>query len=146
MPFVVIAKVLLQELWLKKLGWDDEVTDDILQRWLSWTKELALITDHAIQRRYFDFTAKVASTSLQGISNANEVAYGAVIYLRRVFQDGTISTAFVMAKARVRPLKVTTTIAKLELHCSFTRQESSTSHCQRCSPGLTQTLSLAGSG
>ncbi len=93
----------------------DEVTDDILQRWLSWTKELALITDHAIQRRYFDFTAKVASTSLQGVSNANEVAYGAVIYLRRVFEDGTISTAFVMAKARVRPLKVTTTIPKLEL-------------------------------
>ncbi len=116
-PFVVIAKALLQELWLKKLGWDDEVPDDILQRWLSWTKELPLITDHAIQRKYFDITAKVASTSLQGFSDASEVAYGAVIYLRRVFEDGTISTAFVMAKARVRPLKVTT-IPKLELQAA----------------------------
>ncbi len=55
--------------------------------------------------------------TLHGFADASSLAYGAVIYMRCVHQDNSISTSFVMAKARVRPLKVTT-ILKLELQAA----------------------------
>ena len=33
-PIIVKAKILLQILWLEKIGWDDPVPGDILAEWL----------------------------------------------------------------------------------------------------------------
>jgi len=116
-PFIVQAKSLLQELWTLKVAWDEEVPEDILQRWLVWVSNLPLITKHPIPRRYIFNTSKIISTAIHGFSDASDVAYGAVVYLRSIHEDGSISTAFIMAKARVRPLKVTT-VPKLELQAA----------------------------
>ena len=116
-PYVVLAKSILQELWLLKVSWEEEVPEDIQQRWHTWTRDLPSITKHPISRRYFSNTSKVVSTTIHGFSDASDLAYGAVTYLRCVHEDGSISTSIIMAKARVRPLKVTT-IPKLELQAA----------------------------
>lgn len=46
--------------------------------------------------------------------DASEVAYGAVVYARCCYQDGSISTNIVAAKTRVAPSKATS-IPRLEL-------------------------------
>ena len=39
-PFVVIAKILLQELWTRGYDWDDEILDEIGDRILRWFQQL----------------------------------------------------------------------------------------------------------
>ncbi|XP_043469599.1 uncharacterized protein LOC122503206 [Leptopilina heterotoma] len=38
-PFTIRAKMLLQDLWLAKLGWDDSISDEISNKWLKFKKE-----------------------------------------------------------------------------------------------------------
>ena len=43
-PYVVVVKILLQELWIRGYGWDDEVQDKIaykIERWFEHLKRLA---------------------------------------------------------------------------------------------------------
>ncbi len=116
-PYIVRAKILLQELWLLKISWDTAAPEPVQQRWVAWTKDLPLVTAHPVPRRYHSNPARVRFQSLQGFSDASELAYGAVVYMRTVFEDGSINCSFVIARARVRPLKVTT-IPKLELQAA----------------------------
>ncbi len=39
-PIGVIAKILFQELCVKKVGWDDPLPEDKHQKWEAWLKEL----------------------------------------------------------------------------------------------------------
>ncbi len=60
-PYVITAKALLQELWLLKLAWDEEVPDSARQRWLTWAAELPLVTKHPISRKYISNASKIIS-------------------------------------------------------------------------------------
>ena len=50
-------------------------------------------------------------------TDASELAYGFVAYLRYTFKDGGHSTAFVMSKSRLAPIKVVT-LPRLELNAA----------------------------
>ncbi|GFQ70661.1 reverse transcriptase domain-containing protein [Trichonephila clavata] len=41
-PYTISLKCLLQELWLQKLAWDDELPPDINAIWSQWWSELPL--------------------------------------------------------------------------------------------------------
>ena len=57
---------------------------------------------------------KIRDCQVHHFSDASEVGYGAVTYLRIQNQQGQINCSFVMGKARVAPVK-TVTIPRLEL-------------------------------
>ncbi len=116
-PCVIVAKLLLQQLWRDKINWDDITSTDIQQQWKVWTDELPLINNHPIPRRYLLNSSPIIATSLHGFSDASKLAYGAAIYLRQVHADGSISTALVYDKSRVCPLK-SKTIPQLELQAA----------------------------
>ena len=42
-PILLQPKVLLQELWMKSLGWDDAVSLDVVRRWQKYEKEIQKI-------------------------------------------------------------------------------------------------------
>lgn len=39
-PVMVIGKILIQTLWLLKVGWDDDIPDDIKSKWRQYQSEL----------------------------------------------------------------------------------------------------------
>ncbi|XP_034951904.1 uncharacterized protein [Chelonus insularis] len=49
-PFIVRAKMLLQEIWLDKLSWDDQAPDHIITKWNSFRSELSHVSDLSIPR------------------------------------------------------------------------------------------------
>ncbi len=108
-PSTILPKILLQNLWQRQLSWDETVPDSILQQWKDWIIDLPQINNHSISRRYTLNLSPVILTSLHGFSDASNKAYGAVIYMRQIHEDATISVSLVMAKARVAPLKPITT-------------------------------------
>lgn len=117
-PYVLPIKALLQELWQRKLGWDDEIQDQQLRVWQRWLKSLSQLSEVRISRCYFNTDmARTSMIELHLFSDASEIAYAASAYLRIVDDDGVISCTFIMGKCRNCPIK-RPTIPRLELMAS----------------------------
>ena len=114
-PFILPAKILLQNLCKKKLKWDDKIPDEDLECWKSWLAMLPKIEQFCIDQCFkpSDF-GEVVSCQLHYFSDASELAYGAVAYLTLVNASGAVHCSFVIGKSRLSPLK-TVTIPRLEL-------------------------------
>ena len=62
----------------------------------------------------------VSHSSLHSFSDASDIGYGEVSYLREIHVYGTVNVSFVMGKSRVAPLKKRITIPRLELCAAVT--------------------------
>ncbi|GFT60400.1 reverse transcriptase domain-containing protein, partial [Nephila pilipes] len=87
-PYTIKLKCLLQELWLRKLAWDDELPPDIYATWLQWRSELPLLSELKIPRMILDSSAKDSSEiQIHTFSDASQRAYGAATFLRVKHKD-----------------------------------------------------------
>ena len=112
-PAILPMKALFQRLWELGIGWDDPVPAPYKQRHERWREELPLLSKVALTRCYF--TSEPALTvELHGFSDASQLAYSAVVYLRATCQTQAPTCCLVLAKTKVAPLK-TLTIPRLEL-------------------------------
>ena len=118
-PFVLPAKVLLQDLCRMKLGWDDAVPNENILKWKQWLVELPRLAEYSVSRcikpAHFD---QIVCSQLHHFSDAAETGYGAVSYLRQVDVLGEIHCTLMMAKSRVTPLKQIS-IPRLELSAAL---------------------------
>jgi hypothetical protein len=114
-PFVLSAKIIMQDLCRKNLRWDDPIQHEHLLRWTNWQEDVTKMEQLRISRCFkpLEF-GEVASSQLHHFSDASQRGYGAVSYLRLTNQNAQIHCSFVMGKARLAPLKETT-IPRLEL-------------------------------
>ena len=114
-PYVLRAKHLVQRLWALKYDWDERLTGAELRAWEAWLSEFKDLELIEIPRSYKSCVkGDVESYELHIFCDASEMAFGAVAYLRLVGSDGALSTAFVMSRSRLSPLKQLT-IVRLEL-------------------------------
>ncbi|XP_025155791.1 uncharacterized protein LOC112588842 [Harpegnathos saltator] len=111
-PMVVLAKILLQDLWLAGLGWDEAFPSPLSRRWDAFSTGLAEVSAIRVPR-WTGWSPEV-EIQLHGFSDASERAYAAVIYLRARRSDGTTRIALLASKTRVAPLK-RVTLPRLEL-------------------------------
>lgn len=60
--FHLFAKILLQDLCRKKLGWDDSITEVDMRHWKSWLEELPKLEQFCIERcfKHPDFGAIIS--------------------------------------------------------------------------------------
>lgn len=111
-PTIIIAKTLLQSLWLCKLGWDETLPGDITIKFRKFINSIIIhLNDIKIPR----FVRNINSKRLELLifSDASQVAFGSVAYVR-TFVNSSVQTKLLCAKTRVAPLK-TLTIPRLEL-------------------------------
>ena len=127
-PVTVKAKILLQRLWEENLEWDDPVPELLRQQWSQWRTELHLLSEVHIPRCYYPREVRIVFRQLHGFSDASELAYGGVVYLRSLDSTGNIHISIVMAKTKVAPLK-RLTIPRLEL-CGAHLMARLLRHCQ----------------
>ena len=113
-PFTIRAKMLLQDMWTAGLGWDDGLTEPLINLARAWFSELGNLKDIQVPRRLWNEGMISDSMSLHTFVDASESAYGAVVYARCTYEDGTVSTNIVAAKTRVSP-NLATSIPRLEL-------------------------------
>lgn len=110
-PSVIIAKILVSDLWRFKTSWDELVPPEIQQRWRVFEQQLPLLAEIRLPR-WLNCTPKDI-ISLHGFADASQKAYGAAVYLR--VERGSASTSVLLAsKSRVAPCR-TVTIPRLEL-------------------------------
>ena len=111
-PCIILAKVLLQRLWLEKLSWDETLPVELHSEWLEYRAKLPFINSIKILRHII--CSEPTEIQLHGFSDASKTAYGACMYLRSKDIDGNINTRLLCSKSRVAPLQ-TQSIPRLEL-------------------------------
>ncbi|MEW8544200.1 MAG: hypothetical protein AB2693_11760, partial [Candidatus Thiodiazotropha sp.] len=106
--------MLLQDMWVAGLEWDEEMDESLSNPARAWFTELHEL-DHIQIPRCLQKKEQYADTvSLHTFVDASERAYGAVVYARHCYEDGSVSINIVAAKTRVAPT-VATSIPRLEL-------------------------------
>lgn len=112
-PVVVVAKVIMQQLWQLKVSWDESIPMNLQTHWKHFGNHLHRLNELEIPRHAISsFNCPV---ELHGFADASQKAYGACIYLRSVHPDGHIFVKLLCAKSKVAPIKNTTTLPRLEL-------------------------------
>jgi len=106
-PVVIRAKMLMQKLWRLKITWDEPLDNDLQAQWRDIATDLKATTQFSVSRRYFNVC--MSYPTIHCFADASQHAYGAIVFL---VQNSQVS--FVVAKARVAPLK-SLTIPRLEL-------------------------------
>ncbi|PIK54008.1 hypothetical protein BSL78_09093 [Apostichopus japonicus] len=75
-PFVLPAKMLLQDICRKGLGWDEPIDDASLQIWQRWLCELERLKEWGVQRCVkSDLFAEVVDRQLHVFSDASDTGY-----------------------------------------------------------------------
>ncbi|XP_062700576.1 uncharacterized protein LOC115262724 [Aedes albopictus] len=117
-PLLVHGKIIIQETWRSGTECDEPVTDEIFERWLSWTRVLPNIETVKVQRCFFgdEFIKNISSLQLHIFCDAGDDAYGCVAYLRYQVAEN-VRCSLVGSKAKVAPLKLTST-PRLELQAA----------------------------
>ena len=108
-PVSIRAKLFMQELWQKNVGWDEPLEQSVRDKWSSIVDDLLKAAHVSISRRYFTTDQDCNIQELHTFADASLKAYGAVVYLQQGSQ-----VSFVIAKTRVAPLNKLT-LPKLEL-------------------------------
>ena len=113
-PLVIRLKLLFRSLCTNNVNWDDSIEGEALSRWRSLINEFSCVNQIKVPRCYFRSSLNPILIELHGFSDISAQAYGAVVYLRAVYKNGSISSTIMASKTRVAPLKVQT-IPRLEL-------------------------------
>lgn len=111
-PCVVEAKILMQKLWIAKCDWDDNVSQEIRDLWLSFVDTLPCLNTLKIPR--WVLCDQSITHDIHVFTDASERAYGACVYVRSVNGQGSARVQLLVSKNRVAPIKPTT-IPRLEL-------------------------------
>ena len=111
-PFIIRAKILMQEIWIVGVGWDDPLPDEMNKQIKIWFDELKDLGRVKVPRT-LQGRGIVKSVSLHTFVDASESAYGAVVYVRTKYDDKVL-ISLAAAKTKVSPLKAVS-IPRLEL-------------------------------
>ncbi|KAM3967113.1 uncharacterized protein ACR2FA_011963 [Aphomia sociella] len=111
-PFIITAKVMLQRLWLLKLGWDDEIPTSNTLTWVQFTSAIPMLNTITIPRHVVGDEPEYVELHI--FTDASETAYGACVYVRTVNRDSTVCSHLLCSKSKVAPLKPIS-IPRLEL-------------------------------
>lgn len=114
-PVILPAKVILQELCRKTLGWDDTIPSAFQKQWTHWIVELDKVAEFQVNRCFKPVDYGLPSHAcLHHFADACETGYGTVSYLKMLNGADKVHVSFLMGKSRVTPLKHVT-IPRLEL-------------------------------
>ncbi|XP_031339598.1 uncharacterized protein LOC116168083 [Photinus pyralis] len=109
---IVLAKIILRDIWLERLEWDNSLSYSLHSRWLLFRDQLSSLNSLEIGRRVI--CTNPILVEMHGFSDASAYAYGACVYIKSENAEGDTLVRLVCAKSRVAPLK-TQTIPRLEL-------------------------------
>ncbi|GFT16452.1 integrase catalytic domain-containing protein [Trichonephila clavipes] len=108
-PSTLLPKLLLQEMWKMKIAWDQELPQNIVNKFMKWFNEIQILKDVNVPR-----CMKIdIFTELHVFVDASKGSYAGCVFARSIV-DSRVSVILVRAKSRVAPLKLLS-IPRLEL-------------------------------
>ncbi|XP_036340449.1 uncharacterized protein LOC118749779 [Rhagoletis pomonella] len=111
-PIMILAKILLQQLWLEGTDWDEHVKPTAFHKWNTFREDLQAISSINIPR-WVQFSPD-KRIQLHGFADASEKAFCACVYIRVQHEENSFTTHLFVAKTKVAPLQ-TVSLPRLEL-------------------------------
>lgn len=112
-PVIITAKIIMQELWLRRIDWNTVLPDDLLAQWNEYYTSLSELKHISIPRwtsqSNFDLGMEIHE-----FADASSRAYAAVVYIRILNSFDQYTTTIITSKSKVAPIK-TVSIPRLEL-------------------------------
>ena len=98
-PVIVQMKILFQDICLTKVGWDEELSTEISQRWRAIISDLKEASDVTLDRIYCfrDLNDPFVKIEVHTFSDASKRAHGCCVYLRFVYTTGKTHLSFLTA-------------------------------------------------
>ncbi|GFX16941.1 integrase catalytic domain-containing protein [Trichonephila clavipes] len=98
-PSTLLPKLLLQEIWKMKKAWDQELPQNIVNKFMKWFNEIQILKDVTVPR-----CMKIdIFTELHVFVDASKGSYAGCVFARSIV-DSRVSVILVRAKSRVAPL------------------------------------------
>ncbi|XP_070139042.1 uncharacterized protein [Drosophila bipectinata] len=113
---MVTAKLLLREVWRKRISWDEPLPAEMYNAFMDWRKEMDKVENFRSPRHYFG-SGLVKTIEMHVFVDASQSAFAAVVYWRITYEDGDVQVKFVCAKTKCAPMR-TMTIPRLELQAA----------------------------
>ena len=114
-PVLITGKILYSQLCLLKLGWDQQIPNELSEEWQNWIKSISNKKTISIPRSVV--SGRIIEVELHGFSDASKLAICACIYAAISHQNSKTSNLLV-AKARIAPRDFS--IPRLELVAAHT--------------------------
>ncbi|XP_076549276.1 uncharacterized protein LOC143308232 [Osmia lignaria lignaria] len=111
-PITIGAKILMQDLWILKVGWDSVLPVEVQDRWREYCNSLSALPALSISR--WLGASCDSGSQIHGFSDASSRAYAAAVYIRINEADDRFRVVLLSAKSKVAPVK-TVSIPNLEL-------------------------------
>jgi len=118
-PYTIRSRIIMQNLWVQKLDWDDTIAQVSQNQWNEWLEDLFILANVVRIPRCLGFKSGL-EVQLHVFADASTSAFATCCYTR-VFEPSTASreekvhqVSLVSAKARVAPTK-TESVSRLEL-------------------------------
>ena len=105
---------MLQKLWVQGLGWDDTSTAEMRNECTEMIAALKHLANLFLPRCIVPPVKEIETVQLHLFTDASEMAYAAVIYIRISDISSKVFTNLVAPKTRVAPIK-TVSLPRLEL-------------------------------
>ena len=111
-PFVVKAKLLMQQTWLQALEWDEVLPPEQKEQWKSWLRKL--LEEIKVPRGLKNGSKQVTSVSLHTFTDASQKAYSVALYHRQEYKDWMVTVRLIASNTRLEPVKAIN-VPRLEL-------------------------------
>ena len=105
-PYIIQGNMIMQEVWLHRLEWNDRLEEDLRYKLIAWYNKLEQISEIKVPR-CLQMNLEKQKVLLHVFSNASEEVYAAMAYLNVKYQDS--SRRLVVVKAKVALLEATRT-------------------------------------
>lgn len=110
-PITFVLKLIMQDIWKSSIGWDEQVPEDIINRWMNFQKQLPAIDTIRVDRNVsFNETAQIIA-----FSDGSDLGYGSAIYIRNCDDKEKPVMKLLMAKSRVGHVSKPQTTPRMEL-------------------------------
>jgi hypothetical protein len=105
-PVLIVGKILVQQLWALKLGWDTLLPLDFQRRWNSFYIGLESLQRLKVPRACFNGSSK--TLQLHGFCDASQQAFGACVYLKSIDKHNACQSILLTSSSRVALMRQTT--------------------------------------
>ena len=114
-PFALEGQKILQKLCQLKIGWDENIPDNLNEDRVLWRNKVPKLEYINVSMCYKpDNFGNVMKAEVHHFSGATEEGYGQCSYLRLIDEFGTAHCSLMIGKSRVSPIKYVS-ILRLEL-------------------------------
>lgn len=116
-PIIVLAKLIMQELWQLDVHWDESIPSDIDFKWRKPKAQLPIINQYNIPRCVKHSTGP-RCVQLHDFCDASQRAFGACVYIRTQIGKDKFRSELLCSKSRVAPIK-SVSLPRLELSAAL---------------------------